>query len=294
MTLVAMTLPDDPAELAGWLERHLAGLDLARLVAELSAVHGTPASPASSVRDLLGQHLDEVVRSGLGGLPSEMLRQLLRQPALLFELQEIVLAADSPHWDRLAGGELAAMVDEGWNRLERTLPREPVILRPRPRHWQRWVVGVVAAAAVVLIAVLSYPVLAPLFRSGEQPSAVAWGWARPGALPSDLPPAEYLRELADEADEWFKQRPEDTAALAKRIDQMRQGCRTLLEADHPPLSVEDRAWLRERCRAWQGKFDDAFAAVEAGRDPAAVQAEVDATVNRIAEVLRERAARAAG
>jgi hypothetical protein len=222
-----------------------------------------------------------------------MLRQLLRQPALLLELQEIVLSAGSPFWDRLAGGELAAMVDQGWNRLERTLPLEPVILRPRPRRWQRLVVGLVAAAAVILIAVLGYPVLAPLFRSPEQPPAVAWGWVRPGALPSGLPPAEYLRKLADEADEWFKQRPEDATALAKRIDQLRQGCSKLIEADHPSLSAEDRAWLRERCRAWQEKFDDALAAVEAGRDPAAVRAEVDATVNRIVEVLRERAAHAA-
>jgi hypothetical protein len=294
MTLVAMTIPDDPAELAGWLERRLAGLDLAQLVAELSTVHNSSGGPQPAVRELLGAHFEGVVRTGLSSLPPALIKHLLRRPALLLELQEIVLAAGSPHWDRLAAGETAELVDRGWNRLQQTLPiEEPVILRPRPRRWQRLVVGLVAAAAIVMIAILSYPVIAPLFHKPEQPPAIAWGWARPGALPTGLPPGEYLRKLADEGDEWFKKRPDDSAALAKRLDQMRQGCRTLLEAEHPSLSPEDREWLHERCRAWLKKFDEAAAALEAGNDQVAVRDEVDAVVNRLVHALRERAARAA-
>ena len=32
MSVFALDIPDDPAQLSGWLERHLVGLDLAQLV----------------------------------------------------------------------------------------------------------------------------------------------------------------------------------------------------------------------------------------------------------------------
>jgi hypothetical protein len=89
--------------------------------------------------------------------------------------------------------------------------------------------------------------------------------------------------------EWFNQRPEDAATLARRIDELRQGCKTLIEAEHTPLAPADRAWLVERCQTWLRKFDEASSALEAGRDPLAVRAEVDQTVTRIEEVLHDRA-----
>ena len=80
MRLLAMDIPDDPAELPGWLERHLVGLDLAALVAELEAVHGLPTGPVPTVRDVLGDRLDAVLAGGLARLPHEVLGRLLRQP----------------------------------------------------------------------------------------------------------------------------------------------------------------------------------------------------------------------
>ena len=52
MNLVVATIPENPAELAGWLERRLVGLGLDGLVAELTALH-QPASADASIEQLL-------------------------------------------------------------------------------------------------------------------------------------------------------------------------------------------------------------------------------------------------
>ncbi len=152
-----------------------------------------------------------------------------------------------------------------------------------------------AAAAVLLAIFFGYPVVQDVLRPKHvQPlPTIAWGWAKPGAIPSAGTAPEYLNHLADSAEEWFKKKPEDASGLAKRIDELRQGCKTLIAADHKPLAAADREWLVERCRKWSADFDKAFAEVEAGRDPAAVRAEVDATVRRIIVALHERATKIA-
>jgi hypothetical protein len=99
----------------------------------------------------------------------------------------------------------------------------------------------------------------------------------------------YLNRLADEGDEWFAKRPEDAASLAKRLNEMRQGCSTLILATHQPLKNEDRQWLVEKCRAWAKNFDQQLADLEQGKDPALVRSEIDTTVNRLVKALRERA-----
>jgi hypothetical protein len=287
MMLVAMTIPDDPAQLASWLERQLAGLDLGRLVEELSIIHASPAAPPASLRQLLGDHVAAVTQQGLAGLPFATLRQLLRQPALLLELQEIVLSAGSPYWDRLAAaGASETMIERGWQRLRQTLPLDPPVeVRIRGRWLTYGLAFLSAAAAILLLAFLIYP----LFLPPSPPAVVAWGWAKPGALPRGGSPAAYLRQLAAEADEWFSQPRDSKEALTSRIDELRQSCRVLLEADHEPLAPADRAWLKERCRDWLKKFDEASAALEAGEDVKATGAKVDATIRRLAAAMRERA-----
>ena len=88
----------------------MTGLDLGALVSELSVFHGPTVPPAGSVRHLLGNDLDQVLERGLNTLPPHVLRQLLRQPYMLLELQELVLSAGSSYWDRLAGGEVIAQL----------------------------------------------------------------------------------------------------------------------------------------------------------------------------------------
>src|SRR5262249_54930868 len=144
----------------------------------------------------------------------------------------------------------------------------------------RWIVSLAAAAAVLLGVVLveRWRIQNP---GGIIAASSGWGWSRPGALPQDLPRSEYLARLADRAQEWLHQRPEEALALAKRIAEFRQGCSVLLLSPHRPLSAEDRAWLVEKCRTWAAQLDGDLAAVESGQDPLQVRGQADATIDRL-------------
>src|SRR2546421_7439834 len=105
MTLYALDIPDDPAQLPGWLERHLVGLDLGALVAELAAVHGAAPGGGPPIQELLGGSLELVPTRGLRAVPPVVLKQLLVQPHRLLDLQEWVLSRGGPYWERLSASQ---------------------------------------------------------------------------------------------------------------------------------------------------------------------------------------------
>ncbi|WP_406695170.1 hypothetical protein V5E97_29455 [Singulisphaera sp. Ch08] len=298
MRLIAPDIPDDPAALPGWLDRHLVGLDLTALVAELEAVHGSASTPSIPLDQVLGDRRAEVLSQGLAVLPTERLRALLRHPRLLLDLQELILIEGGRYWQDLGplSAEQQEVVERGRTGLRTFLTTEAgattdgpnVLSFARPVRWYRrpWLISLATAASIVAAVVVYDKFKEP---STPVPLAIGWGWSRPGALPQDVPPATYLNRLADGADDWFAKRPEEPAALAKRITEFRLGCATLIAAEHQPLSADDRAWLIEKCRAWAAKLDEHLAAVEAGRDPLQVRAEADETIKKLIEALRERA-----
>jgi hypothetical protein len=283
MNLVMATFPDDSAELAAWLDRQLVGLDLGRLAAELSAVHGDTS--AVSLADVLGEYRSAVLNKGLAGLPPSHRAELLRQPALLLELQELVLTEGGAHWEALLGKPvLSDSVERVWRRLEPALPRvesRPKTLRlPRSRG-TLWLALAAAAALLVGIGLT-------LWGNRSSSASGGWGWDRHGALAQDLSREDYLNRLADEALEWFVKRPENATELSHRIVQFRQGCSTLLAAEHRPLPAADHAWLRERCRAWAEQLDQRRSELETGRAPVEVRNDVDAIVRKLEKALRDR------
>lgn len=295
MKLVSLTIPEDSARLPGWLEQHLVGLELAALVSELATVHGA-AGPLPGLADLLGDRREQVLTHGLAALPAEALRQLLRFPGLLLDLQELVLLAGGPYWERVSRpAGIAHAVERGGRRLGQEAVEEPapVVLR---MAWYRqpWVVSL-ATAAAVLVAVFLPRWLrpAPIPETGPiavvtPGSAPGWGWDRPGALPDGGSAPDYFNTLASAAEEWFKKRPEDAAALARRLHEFRQGCTTLIFAGHKPLAEKDRLWLVERCRLWGAQIDQQLADLEAGSEVAVVRDQMDKAVAKMVAALRER------
>ncbi len=292
MKLVALEIPDDPALLPGWLESHLVNTDLAALVAELEAVHGEQPG-GLSLADVLRDRRDAVLSRGLAALPADGVKTLLRNPRLLLELQELILTEGGPCW--LDGAAEAASkqddLERAWNRLNdpppqtsraAVLPGAPPSRRVVPLA--RWI-AIFAAAAAIVLGVF----LVERRPGSDQGAASGWGWSRPGALAGDLPPAVYLDRLADAAGEWFKKRPDDPIALARRIGEFRQGCSVLILSPHKPLAAQDRTWLVEKCRAWAARLDAHLAALEGGASAAQVRDEADATINKLIAALRERA-----
>jgi hypothetical protein len=160
-------------------------------------------------------------------------------------------------------------------------------LRPRSTWSLRDTLIAIATAAVVLIAISLYHELSP--QPGVGPGTVAWGWGKPGALPEKATREEYLNNLANEANEWFKQKPDNPQALAQRIAQFRQGCSVLMLSPHPALPPADHQWLVAKCKAWAGKLDEQLAALEGGADLNTVRDATDGIVQKLIEALQTRA-----
>jgi hypothetical protein len=289
MTLKSLDIPEEAEQLAGWLERQLAGPDLGRLAAELSAIEND-AADGTSLDQLFHDQLSDVLANGLGSVSNETLRSLLRQPALLLELQERVLRDGGAYWDGLFSetDELNAVVQRGrapLNRATATSPSAPTVAASRPWYSHPLFVSC-TTAAVVLIAVFV------IARNRTEPPAttVGWGWAKPGALPEQAEPAEYFQQLADGADEWYSQRPETPRDVAVRLAQFRQGCTVLILAEHKPLSPDDRRWLVDKCKLWAAKLDAHLVDLESDRPAIDVRGEIDATIRNLISALRDRAA----
>lgn len=299
MKLVAMNIPDDPTQLAGWLERHLTGPDLGRLAAELSAIHRDEA--AGSVHEMLGGQLPDVLERGLSVLPPAALRSLLCHPRLLMDLQEIVLAEGGAYWDRFpASEELEHLAAAGLRQLRgHCTVAEPIPFRRGSWHWQPWAVSLATAASVVVVLYAVFPPRPPIPETSPPSfvasAASAWGWSKPDASLKGATAPEYLNRLADAAEEWFANRPEDAASLAHRVGEFRLACSTLLFAEHRPLPPEERRWLVERCRVWAKTFDRLLVALEADHpDVGTLRSDTDAAVQRIMANLRGRAKDLAG
>jgi hypothetical protein len=66
----------------------------------------------------------------------------------------------------------------------------PPVLRPAVPRWHNWFAGVAIAASLLLFCYLVYPLFRPVVQPATSPNAgtIAWGWARPGALPADRDP----------------------------------------------------------------------------------------------------------
>jgi hypothetical protein len=124
----------------------------------------------------------------------------------------------------------------------------------------------------------------------KPPHTKGWGWNHLDLVAADGPADRYFNRLADAAEEWFDERPDDAAALAQRISELRQGCSTLILGKHQPLGETDRQWLLEKCRAWAAKLDQHLVALESGDDPADVRARADDTVRKLVEAIRGKAA----
>jgi hypothetical protein len=309
MTLHTFDIPEDDALLASWLEDMIAGPHLGELVSELEVLreagrvdrdsqqtetHGP--GQQTTLEQVLGRRREAVSQEGLAAVPAKSLRRLFRQPELLIALQDHVLTEGGAYWDRKLreSNDLSERTETGWHRLsESPVIGPPAVqpvrpareLRARPMRW--FVAGLATAAAVAVFAVIGWDRM----QGPQQVAKTGWGWIKPDAFPVELSREQYLKMLADEAEEWSRKRPDTPQDLAQRISEFREGCSRLILSEHKPLPPADRKWLVERCRVWAKKLDEQLADLEAGKTTAIVRAQVDETVDRLAKALRDRAAK---
>jgi hypothetical protein len=282
MNLHLASLPDEPAELARWLETRIAGLDLPELVAELGVLF-PPSGSAPKLGELLGRHASAVLQHGLSALPEPQLRAILEHPNRLYDLQLWLLGEDSPYWRSV--GDSAGLGERAAAGKARTCVEAPQILAfapARPRTFMWATMSSLATAAALLIGVF---VLQPF---GGQPQG-GWGWNQTGILAQVKTPREHLERLASGADDWFKKTPATAQELGARIAEMRRGCSQLILGEHPPLNKEQRDWLVSKCKEWAAKLDQQLAALESGTSLEEVQKSSDEIVRKLSTALRNKA-----
>jgi hypothetical protein len=310
MTLLTMTIPDEPAELARWLERRLMAPDFGQFIAELAAHF--PASPTThQPHHLLDRWLPMVLEEGLALVPSKVLGELLRSPAVLAAFQEQIAMHGGAYWDELpeASDELSSRLKRGKRALARLLSADsvasvdqavpksvskgvsiPEAKRTGGRGYRVWAIVSTGVAACLAVSVFLLSNREPDGTQRLPKAQIAWGWAKPGGLAVDQSlPKDYLNTLASNLEEWSLHRPGDADGLATRIAEFRLGCTRLMHSTYGALSPQDKAWLLGQCREWAKSLDRHQQALDAGIDPIAVRAEVDEMVRVMAATLREKA-----
>ena len=287
--LTAFNLPEETDELRVWLDGILLQPELMSVVSQLEAVHANESGEQLTLNDVLQDQRESVLEQGCQGLSSLQIQQLLTHPKLLLELQEQLFLEGGTFWQkRITALTDEAEVSRGQDWLKPQIAEPPAAetqstsTPPALQTISYRKIGIIGfvSAALILVAVFL----------NQQPAAPqGWGWNRPGALTADVPPAEYLNQLADSAEEWFNKPTETKAALDTRLKQFRAGCETLIKAPHPQLSQDDRIWLVERCQAWAGKLDEQIVSLNQGADLKSADAAADALIRKLVKALRSRA-----
>lgn len=299
MNLHVLEIPEGRVEIARWLERKLVSTDLSEFVAELTAFDGHGSTGSLGLNQILHKFGAAIFDEGLSGLPEEVLRSLLRSPKALYGLQEQVLVNGGPFWAELAS-EVTSLppfqaphggTTESQSGNHQTTDAKAT---PAQRHKSRSQVRRIAVFATALSVVIAIGVGGILWfnsaETGVTPvAATGWGWDRPGALKTDLEADQYLRQLADSANEWFSKRPDSPEALEKRLGEFLHGCQTLIAADHKPLAVEDREWLVGKCKAWAEKLEGHLASLESNASLQETQEAADETIRNLLNAMRQHA-----
>ncbi len=323
--VTALEIPDDPAQIARWIETVLVGPDVGRLVREIEItqeVTGRSPKPTPAIDKVLAEFRTPVLERGLGELPYERVRLLLRYPRTLLELQELVFVEGREYWSGLPRpAELVEATTSQLKKINQAIADKDLIgdqpVRPiaseravalpenagkarelssTKRHWMFSPAGTLALATAASVAFFFVGnwYAEQGFDGGIGAGLVvqvdqSWGWDRPGILAAKLDRSAYLNHLANLAAEWSSERPASASDLKTRIEQFRHSCDTLIAAQHSQLTQSDKDWVVERCKVWAGKLDEQLAALNQTSNLQAVLDATDAIANSLVTALRERA-----
>ena len=263
--IMILDMPEKVDDIGKWLDHHVASDHLMMVVDELSAVHGatTDSFSLDAGRSWLGASAAEVFQHGLGSLPHERVRELLRRPALLPAIQQLVMLEGGEYWDRLV-------------REAQSLPSFETVackatsqgLRPPPRRAARsrfWLATLPLAVAAGIGLFVLRERLADSVRprdngltltrgDGEvedvskatEPRA-KWGWCRANLVADGTPPTAVPRILADSLGEWFVVSPAigaDPRVVQLQVSEMWDGCDRISSSSFKGMTpeAEQKVW----------------------------------------------------
>ena len=298
MNSISLTMPDEFQAVVVWLERQIVGSELRQLVGELKCLSAGDGLHVG-LSEIIGNKREQVLDEGLASLTPSEIRGLLRQPTLLFELQEMVVFNGGVYWQEVANRHPDFTSDSANSReqailsglprfetgsrteaVETVLPErtdsirlkdqiKPVVDsgRLRSRSGLRWVALLATISAMLVFGII----LPSRFRNPvrqvdqvviDNPQK-SWGWNRTERFSNITSSDKYLSEVALGAEEWFQEAPHDSQSADKRLSEMLDGCKKLIASTgESPLNPDDREWLVEKCTKWLKNFESDLARLQ--------------------------------
>lgn len=286
MTSPSLSLPENPEQLADWLEALLCSEDLAQAAVDWEVLAGDQRDSAPITLERLSDtQLAEIDAKGLKSLPEDTLRQLMASPVALLELQEHIFAASSPYWQtRLASQPSPSSHEARWSQIERGLDVRPELpeSKKRPEGGQ----GKVWTGLGIFVA-LAASIAVGAFVVQPSPTPKGWGFNQPGILETAQTEDQLLETLADAAHAWFNKRPQTREELVTRLKQFDAGCQTLLSAKLAPLSPEAHQTVDAACQKTRQQIATYLTELEQGSDLSATQAAADQTMTTLEQSFRQ-------
>lgn len=316
----ALCLPDERQAWAAWLEKQLVGGDLQKLVEQL-IVLGGKQTPDITLQGWLAEDKSIILSRGLQkDIAQARIEALVRNPALLLELQELILLEGEEYWLRLPKSpveqafeksvkqNVLAQIDSAANPSGPSTPRSlvsgpldntastgsvqkegPHIVRSNstatatPKSRAAWLaLGAIAATAAALMLILFNPFALP--EKGEFFAALEL--QAPVASPQ-----ESLERMASQVDKDWKKNLTDAEALRRQLVAFRDSCDFLIYGpllkSLEGLPDEKRDLVVERCGAWKKTATDLINSLEAGGSVGEVQQKADEMIKNLTAKLRD-------
>jgi hypothetical protein len=312
--LPALCLPDERSEWPVWLEQQLMGFNLPKLCKQLVTLGGKHP-PQLTLSELLGNQCDAVLQQGLrGSVPDNQIQLLIQNPALLLELQDIILEEGGDYWTQVrptpavsqsletvrgkvlsqirSNTEPSSAVDQALNpglsdATERgsapDLRRAESFENNKKREgsWY-WIGALLATAAAVLVIVMN-----PFQPPRDQGEFFAAAELRTPAGTVDA----TLSRIADRIEKDWNQKPvTDNASLLNRLITFRDSCDHLIDGrldaalqGLPDAKLTD---LKERCKKWKGQAETMIADLQGESPSENLKEKADELMGRLQKILR--------
>jgi hypothetical protein len=291
----ALCLPDDRSEWAAWLERQLVGLNLPKLCKQLITLGGTHP-PQLTVEEVLGVQRAMVMQFGLQDQVSvQQLQQLLSQPALLLDLQAIILEEGSDYWIRVQPEpSISASVDSVRKKVMSSITASPERNRPidqaitdapggsweggkqvqvrraddwggdRTGSWY-WLGALLATAAAILVVVMNL--------GNPQAEGEFFAAAELRTRLSGENVGAYLNRVADRIQNDWKNKKD----LKSGLIAFRDSCKWLntdsLDQALEGLTEPEMKGLKSRCAGWETKLTKLIEGLEEKADGVEIEAD---------------------
>jgi hypothetical protein len=278
----ALDLPDDRSQWPGWLEKHLVGLNLGKLARQLVTL-GANRKPEISLSEWLGNSKQDILTKGLAPISEDRLQLLIRNPALLLQLQELVLLEGEDFWQKVPRTEEHLKLAEETSRkvlatiqaktedpaMHSNYKQLPPSVSVQPRSiaketksnfgWWATLVAVAAGLAILVFNPLTTKPSNKFFANNQLKK-------------TGIDSRQTLRQMAAQIRGDWQSNSTDKATLQQQLIAFRDSCDELIDGQLAGtlrtngINPEQLADLQKRCRDWKTKSTELIESLVKG-DP---------------------------